>query len=129
MKFFSLFEYALNTMSKLPDPTYWLSTGGEAVGPYTLPQIRRMFRAGSIPATSQICPVGSEMWSSAAALLKHASNAAGILTALLVVVCGFVLWFIILIGIEIWQSEKRAQFNREWNAKTFEEMGLPIRSR
>lgn len=116
-------------MSKLPDPTYWLSTGGAAEGPYTAPQIVRMFRAGSIPATAQSCPVGSERWGAAAELVRHETGAARLKTLVCVALAVVGLIVSGLVIKEFLTIANQEQFTREFNAKTFEEMGLPTGSR
>lgn len=57
-------------MKPAPSATsrYFLAENGEAVGPFTVEQLRAMFASGRVHAGSQVCPEGGSAWVSAAAL-------------------------------------------------------------
>ncbi len=59
----------------MSNPTiYWLSTGGEASGPFTADQIREMHRSGAIPATAMVCPRGGTVWQPSMTLIDMAKQ-------------------------------------------------------
>ena len=47
---------------------YYLAENGEAVGPFTMEQLRAMFTSGRVHAGSQVCMEGASAWQAASAL-------------------------------------------------------------
>lgn len=56
---------------------YFLAENGEAVGPFTVGQLRVMFAAGRVHAGSQVCREGGETWELASRLALDGAQVAG----------------------------------------------------
>jgi hypothetical protein len=53
---------------------YYLAENGEAVGPFTVEQLRSMFASGRVHAGSQVCREGMSEWVTADGLGLHKTN-------------------------------------------------------
>lgn len=118
---------------------YWISTGGQSRGTYTLEQIRSMYRSGAIPATTQVCANGSEMWAVVTEVLSRqaSSSRISVVAISLLLIAGLALaWMVVGELVRVDQRQKAwmedaakpwAEREAEWaREKALEELGRTI---
>ncbi len=62
--------------------TYHIAVADQVSGPYTITQIRNMWRSGSITADAQVCKSGTEFWVPIHTLVTPSLKASGHMTKL-----------------------------------------------